>query len=311
MILVYGDIILDILVKTDGPVNYGSDTTGRITMEGGGSAANFAAWAAYLKEEVTFVGKIGSDLAGEFLKVELDNWGVEAALISGPGYPTGKILIFVDEKGERTMITDRGVNLTLSPDELPIEPFLKAKHLHLTGYSFFGTDMLITATQLALKQARERGLSISVDPSSYALLKEFGPRRFLELTANSDLFFPNYEEGKVLTGLEGEEEIVRSLLRYYRNVVLKLGAKGCLIGGQEGLVRINNDYRAQNPDTTGAGDAFAAAFVTGYLKQKDDPGMNGAFANSVAVQCIKKGGGRPPVSHDYSWEGFNKFTRQR
>lgn len=295
MILVYGDIILDILVKVNGPINYGSDTTGRISMEGGGSAANFAAWTAYLKENVTFIGKIGEDIAGEYLKEELQKWGVGAALITGSDYPSGKILIFVDEKGERTMITDRGINLTLSPEELPLEPFSEAKHLHLTGYSLFGSDTLIDTTRTALKRAREKGISVSIDPSSYAHLKEFGPHRFLEFTANSDLFFPNYEEGKVLTGLTEEEEIVKYLLRYYRNVVLKLGQKGCLIGSKNGLFRIhNNNNIVQIPDTTGAGDAFAAAFVKGYLKDKNELSKIGSFANNIAYQCIKKGGGRPP-----------------
>lgn len=298
MILVCGDLILDILVKVDGPINYGSDTTGRISLEGGGSAANFAAWTAYLGGEVTFIGKIGEDIAGSYLKEDLKQWGVKTILLTSADHPSGKILIFVDEKGERTMITDRGVNLTFSPEELPADIFRKVRHFHLTGYSLFGSEVLIETTKKAIKLARENGLSISIDPSSYALLKEFGAGRFLEITANCDFIFPNLDEGRVLTGLEEEKEIVKYLLDYYRTVVLKLGKGGCLIGNSRGIFRVYNDKTVDNPDTTGAGDAFAAGFIHCYLKDKGDILQAGNFANQVACKCINKGGGRPPVNKE-------------
>lgn len=300
MILVYGDINLDILVQADGPKQYGSDVTGQIALRGGGSAANFAAWTSFLGERTTFIGRIGNDPAGLYLKENLQYWGVNSALEIDQHRPTGKILLFIDVRGERTMITERGTNLFLSAAQLAGVNWQGVSHIHITGYSLFASTILVETTLKALELARELGLSVSVDPSSYALLKEFGPERFFRIAADAELFFPNLDEGMALTGLIEPEAIVTNLLPYYKIVVLKLGPAGCLIGRPGQLTRVANRQIIENPDTTGAGDAFAAAFVCQYLKDRNNLLKAGQEANRVARQCLQIKGGRPPFKNNQS-----------
>lgn len=297
MTLVFGDVMMDILVKVESALNYGSDAIGSIAIEGGGSAANFASWLSYLDDNVLFIGKIGDDFAGIFLKKDLEKYGVKSILIEGKGEASGKIIILIDKRGERTMITDRGANLTIRASDIPKEFPSNAQHLHLTGYSFFGSQTLLDSTLTILEKCRERGLTVSVDPSSYSFIREFGPQKFLDVTKGIDIIFPNFEEGKILTGTNKEEEIVKSLLRFYPTVVLKLGEKGCIVATDKVFFTIQSRNQISNPDTTGAGDAFAAAFVKGYIKNKFDLKKSGEVANEIASLCVSRKGGRPPLRH--------------
>ncbi len=338
MIFVYGDIIVDILVYPDGDLKYGSDTTGSVRMIGGGSAANFAAWAAVLGNQVHFVGKTGNDLAGEFLSGDLQSYGIRTNLIAATGARTGTIVVFVDRNGERTMITDRGANLSFTPEDIPVDILRESRHLHVTGYSFFGAENLLETARHTIGQARSAGLTVSIDPSSWALLSDFGAPRFLELTAGCDIIFPNLEEGRILAAGDDEEEIVRRLARHYKLVVLKLGEPGCLIGTGETVRRVApagaagaappagvapgtsgaalpagaappagvapGTSGAALPagavppavDSTGAGDAFAAAFISAWLRDPDDPVAAAQAAISVAGNCVQISGGRPQVA---------------
>lgn len=108
-----------------------------------------------------------------------------------------------------------------------------------------------------------------------------------------DFCFPNLEEGKVLTNKEKPEEIVKELLNYYKNVVLKLGKKGCYLGNKKRIRIVKQNIKRAEADSTGAGDAFAAAFIADYLNNKD---LKSAAerANEVAFKCVNKVGGRPP-----------------
>ena len=216
MIGVFGDVTLDITAKTDGPLQWGSDVVGTILLKNGGSAANFAAWLGFLRRRPLFVGSVGQDQWGQAVEVELTRWGVKTYLTAKDQASTGTILVLVDEKGERTMVTDRGANLLLKPFDFPPDFFNQIRHLHVTGYSFFGGLDLLKTTTWALRQAGKQDLAVSVDPSSYALLHSFGPARFLQMTQGADFVFPNLVEGQVLSGERDPWMIVRFLLDYSR-----------------------------------------------------------------------------------------------
>ena len=212
-----------------------------------------------------FVGAVGQDQGGEGAEMELTRWGVKACLTVKDQVSTGTILVLLDEKGERTMVTDRGANLLLEPSDFPPDFFYQTHHLHVTGYSFFGGLELLNTTMWALRQAGKQELAVSVDPSSYALLQSFGPARFLQMTQGADFVFPNLVEGHVLSGERDPRMIVRFLLDYYECVVLTLGAEGCLCGTTSGLHKVPGRM-VHVEDTTGAGDAFAAGFLREFYE---------------------------------------------
>ena len=118
-----GDLTWDVLAKPDTLLLPGGDSTGRIELSGGGSAANLAVWArrAGATRAVHFVGKIGQDRFGELAVAELQAEGVSADVIESAEHPTGVILGLIDRRGQRAMLTGQGADWELLPGELPAE----------------------------------------------------------------------------------------------------------------------------------------------------------------------------------------------
>lgn len=263
-VVVVGDLLYDMIAAVGDGVSFGSDTFTSIHASPGGSAANVASHLARLGVETDFVGRVGDDAFGSFLAGEMEKVGVRTRLSRDRKLATGKVFVMVDESGERTMITDRGASEALCVDDLSESDFRRGSHLHLTGYSFSGGSRREAAKE-ALRLASEAEMSVSVDPSSVTLLEDVGGERFLGWTSGAHLCFPNLEEGALLSGCREPERIVEGLLEYYSCVVLKLGAGGALCAGKSGEKFHSSAGEARAVDTTGAGDAFCAGFLSGWL----------------------------------------------
>jgi sugar/nucleoside kinase (ribokinase family) len=262
-VVVVGDLLFDLLAKVEGEVTFGTDTFVPIRVAAGGSGANAAAWLASSGMETHFVGRVGDDPFVAFLAQELERAGVRPHLSRDPSLATGKVFVLVDGAGERTMITDRGAGEALSPEDLP-ETLFGGGHLHLSGYTLSDGSRRETAIK-ALRLARQGGMTFSVDPSSVPLLRAIGPGRFLESTRGADLCFPNLEEGALLARAEDPERIAERLLSHYSGVVLKLGPEGALYAGADGVRARVPAAPARVVDTTGAGDALCAGFLSASL----------------------------------------------
>ncbi|CAN5138178.1 sugar kinase [soil metagenome] len=289
-VVVIGDLLVDVLAEVGGPLSRGTDTRASISVRAGGSSANMAVWLARLGVETYFVGKVGPDFFGRSLSEELGGEGVIPRLAEDPSAPTGKVVILVDETGERTMITDRSASQLLRPEDLPEDLFETGRHLHLTGYGFSHPDSRRTVIE-AMNRASETNMTISVDPSSVAVLEDIGPEKFLRWTASAGIIFPNLEEGALLAGFTNPESIVARLREVYPNVVLKLGADGAMFSGKaEPSVRLPA-VPARVVDTTGAGDAFCAAFLASWLSG-DDPEMSLRQSLEQASLVVGEIGGR-------------------
>lgn len=295
MILTMGDLTLDILVKGRGPISPGSDVEGQISFRGGGSAANFASWVAYQGIGVTFIGVVGDDIGGEILSQDVKERGISLHIKKVKDQPTGSILLFIDEGGDRHMVSHRGANLELTPEDLQEEPFREAEHLHLTAYSLFGGEMMLKTTIKAMELAKKYSLSLSIDPSSYALLKDFGVNRFLNLTREGQFIFPNLMEGELLTACQEKEGILRALSDHYLIPILKLGEDGAMYRKGSKVQYLKVIEPAVLVDTIGAGDAFAAGFMVSYLQDNNlDKAVHQAM--KLAKESIGIKGGRPPIS---------------
>lgn len=290
--VVIGDLLYDMLALVgEGGAAPGVDTFTRIHASPGGSAANVAAHLARLGTGTLFVGKVGDDAFGDFLVAEMEGLGVDARVSRERGLPSGKVFVMVDGEGERTMITDRGASEKLGVEDLPEDAFREGDHLHLTGYMFSGGSRREAALG-ALKQAREAGMTVSVDPSSTPLLESVGTERFLLWTSGADLCFPNLGEGSLLSGARDADSIARGLLSSYRAVALKLGAGGALYAAGSGETLSLPASEVEVADTTGAGDAFCAGFLSAWVAggSARDSLARGVFVAGKVVESF--GGGR-------------------
>ena len=133
-IVTLGDLLLDVIVRLDGPIAGDTDTYGRTRVGAGGQAANVAAWAAALGAEARFVGKRALDPAGRIVSEELRARGVELA---GPEVETGTgtVVSLATPDGRRAMLSDRGVAPELRAEELDASWFADGDWLHVPGYS--------------------------------------------------------------------------------------------------------------------------------------------------------------------------------
>jgi ribokinase len=207
--------------------------------------------------------------------------------------PTGVCIVFVGPGGERSMLPDPGANEALAPDDLPGALLAAGSHLHVTGYSLVRPGPR-AAARAAIATAGRAGMSVSVDPSSTALL---GPD-FLELAAGADLLLPNAEEAGALSGERSAAAAGRALAARFPEVVVKLGAEGAMWtnGGDEVRVAAAALPRAAvTPvDTTGAGDAFAAGLLAARMTGAA-PREALAAACELAAVAVATPGARPPA----------------
>lgn len=279
--------MIDLLVRPEGPLAVGSDRRASILARPGGSAANQAAWLAHFGAAVDFVGRVGAaDCAAQTAMFR--QCGVAAHLVADATRETGRLIALIDASGERSFLTDRGANEELCEEDISDALIAGAALVHLSGYSFV-TEAPRRAARRVL--ARAGAIPVSVDPASAEFLREMTPANFFAWTRGAAICFPNTDEAAVLSGSEDRETQLATLAQHYPLVVVKRGAEGCEAAA--GARR----WRAAAPatkaiDTTGAGDAFVAAFLAARLRgaEIEECLARAAAAGAAATETV---GGRP------------------
>ena len=286
-ILVIGDVMIDLLVRPEGPLAVGTDRRASIVARPGGSAANQAAWLAHFGIGVSFVGRVAAaDHAAQTAAFRAS--GVEPHLAADAARESGRLIAIIDPSGERSFLTDRGANDGLEEKDIIDALIAGADFIHLSGYSFVAASPRRAVRRVI---ARAGDVPVSVDPASAEFLHEMGPANFLAWTHGAQICFPNSDEAAILTGTEDRAEQLAILAQHYPLVVVKRGAEGCEAAA--GAER----WRVAAPavkaiDTTGAGDAFVAGFLAAKLKGAaiEECLARAARAGAEATQFI---GGRP------------------
>jgi len=294
-ILSLGDLLLDVVIRYDpvaGEADAGPDA---VQLWPGGSAANFAVWAARCGADVQFVSRVGRDWSGEMLIRSLESAGAVAHVRVADDLPTGRVLVMVDHEGVRRMWSYPGTSATLHPDDLDPAWFHGLDAFHLTGYSLLREGPRAAALR-AFELARSDSSALcTLDPNPSHLIVDYGISRYRDLlrALQFDVIFPNVEEGRLLSGEDEPDRIAGSLLALSPLVVLTLGADGCMVAerGKDDVTRFPASSTEQARDTTGAGDAFAAAFVVEYLAGKDWHSA-AQKANQCAAEVVARVGAR-------------------
>ncbi|MDM4718072.1 PfkB family carbohydrate kinase [Micromonospora sp. WMMA1363] len=293
-VIVVGDLITDVVAVLTGPPVTGSDTAATIRFTGGGQAANTAAWLGALGVPVTLVGAVGDDGPGRDRVAELERGGVDCAVAQLPDVPTGTVIVLASA-AERTMITERGANLRLSPQavEAALDAAPDAAHLHLSGYTLLDAASRPAGLR-ALGAARERGLTVSVDAASAAPLRRVGATAFLSWVRDVDLLLVNAAEATVLAGGLDPAAQGRALSVSARRVVVKRGAAGAVWVDRDAVIAVAPARRMAVVDPTGAGDAFAAGLLAAWLAGAS-PEAALRRAGDFGASAVSQVGARPPV----------------
>jgi sugar/nucleoside kinase (ribokinase family) len=279
----------DVIVRPEGPLARGSDRRASIAVRSGGSAANQAAWLASFGVGVDFVACVGAaDVERETARLRA--LGVTPHLAADAELKTGRLIALVDPNGERSFFTDRGANDALEVGDIPDALIAGAAVIHLSGYSFFAPSPRAAVLDVIRRAAAK---PVSVDPASAEFLREAGAENFLKWTRGAAILFPNAEEAAILAGSDDPEVQCARLSALYPLVVLKRGAEGCEAAMGEKRWRVAAP-KVEAIDTTGAGDAFVAAFLAARLAGSDvQIGLDRAVAAGALASTIVGGGPRP------------------
>lgn len=254
-VTVIGDVGLDIRCELRAPLAAGDDTPARITAHPGGAGGNAAVRLAALGVPVRLVARVGDDEAGRAAAAELAARAVTCRFAVDPVLPTCRVIVLVDADGDRTMVSDRGANAALHPNDIVLDA--GPGHLHLSGYVLLD-DGSRDAGLAALDRARGAGWSTSVDPQTSAGVRSVGAGRFLDWVRGVDLLLPNDAE---LAALGGPAAVLAAV----GAVAVTHGAGGASWLIDDRRIGVPAE-RVDGSDGTGAGDAFDAGFLAAWLR---------------------------------------------
>ncbi len=274
----------------------------------GGAVANVLAAMARLGEQTAFIGKVGDDMHGRFLKETLGNAGIDTTgLVMANDFFTTLAFVALSSNGERTFSFARkpGADTQLRVEEVN-ETILKSTGILHVGSLSLTNEPARSATHAAVSTAKAHGAVISYDPNYRASLwkdEATAKERMRELLPYIDIMKLSDEETELLTG-ESEPELAAKRLndRGISCVAVTLGKRGALVsvGGSSMIVL---GYRNPAVDTTGAGDAFWGGFLHRMVtlnKRPEQLTMQQAancadWGNAVATCCVQKRGAIPAM----------------
>ena len=274
----------------------------------GGAVANVLAAVSRLGGSAAFLGKVGDDMHGHFLKETLEHVGIDVTgLVMTPDFFTTMAFVAISATGERTFSFARkpGADTQLRMDEVNEEVIHSAKILHVGSLSLTD-EPARSATLHAVAFAKEAKAFVSYDPNYRASLwkdEKSAKKRMRELLPFVDIMKLSDEETVLLTDRSDPAEAAAYLnLQGISCVAVTLGKKGALIS-VSGETAVVGGYPLPAVDTTGAGDAFWGGFLYRMLSCKKCPRTLtlieakdcANWGNAVATCCVQKRGAIPAM----------------
>jgi ribokinase len=287
----FGALNVDKLYKVNKLANAEEESFIETYMEVcGGSAANTVVGLARLGCKVGFIGKVGCDRESRMILRDFCLEGVNTkGIIQSVQGKSGSVLGFVDRNGERALYVDSGVNDTITYDEIDQTYLSTAKFLHLS--SFVGTKSF--ETQKKILEHISETTKVTFDPG--ILYANKGYAAMESILKKTNVLIPNSIELKLLTGKTNYREGANFMIEKGVEIVaVKLGSAGSYVtnGNENYTVK---PFKVEVTDTTGAGDAFCAGFISGLLNKENlfDCARIGNFVASRKVMKLGARSGLP------------------
>ena len=274
----------------------------------GGAPANVLVALKKLGHDVAFIGKVGHDMHGEFLRKTLVDNGIDCTgLISDPDFFTTLAFVALDENGDRSFSFARkpGADTQLKPEDLPLDVIRTSKVFHVGSLSLTD-EPARSATIAALDAAKEAGCVMSYDPNYRDSLwsgPEAAAEQMRSIVKYMDLIKISAEECPLMTDETEPEVAAAKLLEQGASiVVVTLDADGAFVATKDGS-RMVPSFRVEAVDTTGAGDSFWGGFLTSFVESGLEPAEVSIeraaqfvrFGNAVASLCVRNRGAIPAM----------------
>jgi fructokinase len=232
----------------------------------GGAPANVAVGIARLGAKSTFLGKVGNDVLGKFLKETLDKYGVNTEhMLVTDNARTGVVFVTLAENGERSFdfYINPSADRFLSEEELNEFLFSEHKILHFGSISMI-SEPAKSATKKAVALAKEKGMIVSYDPNLRLGLwdnEQQARETIVSMLSEADILKISEEELAFITGEREIEKGLDALATYNIPLIfVTLGAEGSYVFTNQGSIRVPA-LEVEAVDTTGAGDAFVSGML--------------------------------------------------
>jgi len=255
----------------------------RLELHSGGCASSTGVALAKIGVSAGVVGKVGDDGLGDFMVGVLKQHGIDTrGVIRDPSVGTSGTMVMVHSDGERSFIHYIGANASLTESDVDYGLLKGTRILHVAG-SFLMPGIDGEPTARVLEKAQGMGITTTLDTAWdskgrwMSLLKPCLPY--------IDYAVPSIEEARMVTGKREPPDVAKVLMDHgVKTVGLKMGEDGCYIRSADAELRIPK-YNVEAVDALGAGDCFAAGFLTGILHGWDLE-KTGRFANAVGACCV-------------------------
>ena len=288
-VICLGELLID-FVSLDRDVSL-VESSG-FTKAPGGAPANVAAGVSKLGMNAGFIGKVGDDPFGAFLRKVLTDISIDTQfLIADPDARTTLSFVAQKSDGVRDCMFYRnpGADMLLRPEELEATYFEGAVFFHFGSISL-GCEPVKSATLRAIEIAKAQGLLISYDPNLRPSLwpdMETARREILAGFPLADVVKISEEEYGVIFGVETPEACAEAVLKMGpRLCVVTLGPKGCYYSDGTNTGYLPTFDEVIVLETTGAGDAFVAATLAGLVTRIRNGDPQALVADDTFVRIL-------------------------
>jgi sugar/nucleoside kinase (ribokinase family) len=292
-VLCIGDVMLDVVVALQAPINYGEDTPSKITTHGGGAAGNVASWIAHAGTAASIVARIGNDSAGAAITSEFEDLGVDYSSLRKTSDATGVVVVVVDKKGERTMFPETGANSGLVVTDMPDLAGFDAAYV--SGYALLNPRSRTGVLDM-IAVIKSAGLPIFYDTVTVGAMKEVDRALIQSWLPLMDYVLPNEEEALYVADASDIDSALTKLLELCPAVIIKRGPSGAIAQNRGGTRIDIAAIKTVVADTTGAGDSFAAGFIATKISGGDLTASLKAGV-TLAAKCVANIGARPQGGH--------------
>ena len=303
-IVVVGSINLDLVASTDRIPQVGETVIGRtFTTFFGGKGANQAVAVARLGYPVSMVGNVGNDAFGTQLRNGLAEVGVNTEYVGTVEGSSGTALIITGPNGENSIVVVPGANAQLTPKSIEqATPVLKQ-----AGFILVQLEIPLETVEYLAEYAERHDIPLMLDPAPARELPVSLLRRVSWLTPNEtetrELLKSNFDEDDQASYAAADQLLSRGV----KNVVLKLGTRGCVIAQGSQPHQNIPAFSVNAVDTTAAGDAFNAGFAVGLISGYS-AFESGVFASAVAGLSVTRPGAQPSMPRG---DEVEKFLQER
>lgn len=229
----------------------------------GGSAANTLAGVSMLGSKGAFTGMIGDDEYGDMYENDTLRHGVDAQLHRHGEERTGHAITFITPDGQRTFATHLGAAQRFHRRHIEPRNIGSYKVLHVEGYQL-EDEQTREAVWHAMRHAKKAGTRISIDLSDPGLIDRCRVEAERAVRDFADIVFANEDEAFAFTGKE-EREALHAIGKMCDIAIVKLGERGSVICAHGDVLEIA-PRETKVVNTNGAGDAYAAGFLHGFVR---------------------------------------------